>query len=123
MNPALPRLPRSSFMLPAPVIRALRKLGHDIRDARRRRRIPAAVLAQRASICRTTLNRVEKGGPGVAAGSYASVLFPLGLPGRLAEVAGPRLDAVGRELEQERLPQRIPAAASKPPRSGWQAEK
>ena len=48
---------------PAPVARALRKLGHDIRDARRRRRIPVAILAQRASISRMTLNKVEKGDP------------------------------------------------------------
>jgi len=29
---------------PIPVKRALNKLGHDIRDARRRRRIPVAIV-------------------------------------------------------------------------------
>jgi hypothetical protein len=94
-------------VLPLPVLRALRKLGHDIRDARRRRRIPVAIMAERASISRTTLNRVEKGDPGVALGTYATVLFVLGLIDRLSEVADPRNDSVGLELEQERLPQRI----------------
>ena len=62
----------SSLALPVPAARAVRKLGHDIRDARRRRRIPVAILAQLASISRTTLNKLEKGDPGVSLGSYAS---------------------------------------------------
>ncbi|MGO9259908.1 MAG: helix-turn-helix domain-containing protein [Bryobacteraceae bacterium] len=92
---------------PISVTRALRKLGHDIRDARRRRRIPVAILAERASISRTTLNKVEKGDPGVSLGAYATVLFALGMADRLADVADPRHDAVGLALEEEHLPQRI----------------
>ena len=57
---------RASQAFPVPVIRALRKLGHDIRDARRRRRIPVAILAERASISRMTLNKIEKGDAGVS---------------------------------------------------------
>ena len=92
---------------PLPVVRALRKLGADIRDARRRRRIPVAILAERASISRTTLNRIEKGDPAAALGNYASVLFALGMIDRLADIADPRHDSVGLQLEEERLPQRI----------------
>ena len=98
---------QSSSRIPIPVTRALRKLGHDIRDARRRRRIPVAILAQRASISRMTLNKVEKGDPGVSLGTYATILFALGMADRLADVADPRDDAVGRELEEEHLPERI----------------
>jgi hypothetical protein len=94
-------------MLPIPVTRALQKLGHDIRDARRRRRIPSEIAAARASISRTTLVKIEKGEPGVAIGSYAIVLFVLGLTDRLADLADPRNDAVGLQLEEEHLPQRI----------------
>ena len=90
-----------------PVMRALRKLGRDIRDARRRRRIPVAILAQRASISRMTLNKVEKGDPGVSMVNYATVLFVLGMVDRLADVADPRHDAVGLDLEEEHLPERI----------------
>ena len=97
----------SSILAPLPVVRALRKLGHDIRDARRRRRIPVAILAERASMSRTTLNKVENGDPTVSVGSYAVVLFTLGMIERLSDVADPRHDAVGRELEEEHLPQRI----------------
>ena len=98
---------KKSAILPIPVKRALRKLGHDIRDARRRRRIPASVAAQRASISRTTLVKIEKGDPGVAMGHYSTVLFVLGMAERLADVAEPRNDSVGLQLEEERLPQRI----------------
>jgi hypothetical protein len=101
------RKKKLSGMFPIPVARALRKLGHDLRDARRRRRIPAEIAAERASISRTTLGKIEKGEPGVAIGSYAIVLFVLGLTERLGELADPRNDAVGLQLEEEHLPQRI----------------
>lgn len=101
------RTKKPSGMLPIPVTRALRKLGNDIRDARRRRRIPAEIAAARASISRTTLVKIEKGEPGVAIGSYAIVLFVLGLTDRLSDLADPRNDAVGLQLEEEHLPQRI----------------
>src|ERR1039457_5981093 len=101
------RTSKSSSTPPIPVARALRQLGHDIRDARRRRRIPVAILAERASISRMTLNKVEKGDPGVSLGSYVTVLFVLGMVDRLADVADPRHDTVGLELEEEHLPERI----------------
>jgi transcriptional regulator with XRE-family HTH domain len=98
---------RKSPPPPVPVIRALRKLGQDIRDARRRRRIPAAILAERASISRMTLNKIEKGDAGVYIGNYVAVLFALGLVNRVADLADPTHDTVGRELEEEHLPERI----------------
>lgn len=98
---------RSDYSLPIPVRRALRKLGRDIRDARLRRRIPAAVLAERASISRTTLVKVEKGTSGVSIGIYATVLFVLGMIDRLVELADIRHDERGLALEEEQLPKRI----------------
>jgi transcriptional regulator with XRE-family HTH domain len=102
--------------IPIPVRRALSKLGADIRDARRRRRIPTAVMAERAMIVRATLQKAEKGDPGVSMGTYATLLFVLGLTDRLADLADARYDATGLALEEERLPQRIrgaPKAASR----------
>jgi transcriptional regulator with XRE-family HTH domain len=98
---------QTSTGLPLPVKRALRKLGGDIRDARLRRRIPTKILAERASISRTTLNKVEKGDPGVSLGIYATVLFVLGFSDRLADLADIKTDTVGLELDEENLPQRI----------------
>jgi transcriptional regulator with XRE-family HTH domain len=103
--------------LPIPVTRALRKLGNDIKDARRRRRIPMAIAAERASISKPTLIRVERGNPSVSIGSYATVLFVMGMADRLADLADPRNDAVGRQLEEENLPKRIRGPRKrKPPR-------
>lgn len=93
--------------LPLPVQRVLRKFGRDIRVARLRRRIPTTIMAERASISRMTLNKVEKGNPGVSIGAYATVLFVLGLTDRLRDLADVTTDTVGLELEEENLPQRI----------------
>lgn len=92
---------------PMPVRRALTKLGEDIRDARRRRRVPVALLAERASVSRTTIANIEKGDAGVSLGNYAKVLFALGLLDNLAQIADAGQDAVGLALASEDLPRRI----------------
>lgn len=93
--------------LPIPVKRALKKLGKDISDARKRRRIPMRLVAQRASISRTTLNKIEKGDQGASFGAYAKVLFILGMINRLGDVADSKFDEIGLNLEVENLPKRI----------------
>jgi hypothetical protein len=100
-----------SAKMPIPAARALRKLGHDMRDARLRRRIPTAIMSQRALVTRTTLHKVEKGDPTVSMGTYTTVLFVLGMTERLAELADARFDRLGLVLEEERLPKRIRSAA------------
>ena len=98
--------------LPIRVKQALKKLGGDIKDARRRRRIPTEVMAQRAMIGRSTLSRLEKGAPEVSIGIYATVLFILGLEQKLANLADIRNDDIGLDLDEERLPKRIHVAKS-----------
>src|SRR5258708_38321621 len=73
--------------LPIPVRKALRKLGQDIRDERLRRRIPTAIMSQRALVTRTTLHKVERGNPTVSMGTYGTALFVLGMTERLADRA------------------------------------
>jgi DNA-binding XRE family transcriptional regulator len=102
-------------LLPIPVRRALLQLGEDIRNARRRRRIQTQLMAERASINRMTLYRIERGDPRVAMGSYATVLFVLGMLDRLSQVAAATQDQVGLDLEDEILPKRI--RNPRPPRS------
>lgn len=104
------RIRRALVALPIPVERGLRKLGRNIRDARRRRRIPAAIVAQRASISRAALVKIEKGDSRVAMGLYATILFVMGLSERLADIADPKNDPAGLQLEGEHLPQRIRGA-------------
>jgi len=106
-------LPRLSN-LPIPVRRAIHKLGQDIRDARLRRRIPTEILAQRASISRTTLYKVEKGDPNVSLSTYATILFSLGLIDRLGNLADAGEDKLGRQLDEDHLPKRIRLPRPKP---------
>jgi transcriptional regulator with XRE-family HTH domain len=89
------------------VRRSLRKLGQDIRDARRRRGLPAAVVADRAFTSRPSLKRVEQGDSAVSIGIYAAVLQALGLLDELDQIADPSRDAVGLALATEQLPQRV----------------
>jgi len=96
-----------SYDLPIPVQRALRKLGKDIRDARKRRRITTSLLSERASISRTTLANLERGHPGVSIRTLATVLFVLGMIDRISDLADALKDPVGLALDEERLPQRV----------------
>lgn len=92
---------------PIPVKRALIKLGQDLCKARKRRRIPMQLAAERASISRATLSKIEKGDEGVSLGAYARILFVLGMIGRLAELVDSASDELGLDLEAENLPKRI----------------
>ena len=64
-------------------------------------------MAERAGISRTTLSKAEKGDSGVSIGTVATLLFILGLDERLSDLADVRYDAVGLDLSDELLPQRI----------------
>jgi transcriptional regulator with XRE-family HTH domain len=92
---------------PIPVKRALQKLGRDLRDARKRRRIPMQLASERAGISRTTLDKIEKGDEGVGVGAYVRVLFIMGMVQRFADLADSQFDRLGSQLESEKLPVRI----------------
>ncbi len=95
--------------LPIPVKSALRRMGKNISDARRRRRIAMALMSERCGFSRITLSKIEKGDPSVSMGAYASALFVLGMSEHLVRVADASYDIVGNELEEENLPKRIRA--------------
>lgn len=59
----------NSKSTPLPVKRALVKLGQDLCNARKRRRIPTELAAERAGISRATLGKIEKGDEGVSLGA------------------------------------------------------
>ena len=98
--------------LPIPAKMALKKVGKDIGDARKRRRITMELMAERAGISRVTLGKIEKGEPTVSMGAYATVLFTLGMIDHLRNLVDASTDIVGRELEEENLPKRV-----RPPQS------
>lgn len=87
--------------------RILRKLGADIYDARRRRRLPMAIVAERAFTSRSTLQKVEAGDANVSIGIYAAVLHALGLLNGLGEIADISRDSVGQALASAALPKRV----------------
>ena len=82
----------------------MRKLGADIHDARRLRKLPMAVVAERAFTSRSTLQRVEAGDTSVSIGIYAAVLQALGLLEGLGQVADISSDSVGQALASAALP-------------------
>lgn len=93
--------------------KTLGKLGGDLRDARRRRRLPMAVVADRAFTSRSTLQRVEAGDPAVSIGIYAAVMHALGLLEGLGRLADPSTDSVGQAMADQLLPQRVRIKSSK----------
>ena len=95
--------------------RALRKLGGDIGNARRRRQLTMEILAERAFTTRQTLQKVEAGDPMVAMGIYAAVLQALGLLDGLGDLAAPGQDEVGLSLADEALPKRVRLRARSTP--------
>ncbi|WP_080903100.1 helix-turn-helix domain-containing protein [Parabacteroides sp. Marseille-P3160] len=76
-------------------------LGENIKFARLRRKLTAEQVAERAGISRSTLWQVEKGLPSVSMGTYAQVLFVLGLENDLSEVG--KDDVLGRKLQDAEL--------------------
>jgi transcriptional regulator with XRE-family HTH domain len=98
---------KQKLYLPLQAKNALEKLGSDIRDARRRRRITMALLAERARITPDTLKQIERGNPSTSIGGYASVLYSLGMTDRLRDIADARHDFTGQRMEEENLPKRV----------------
>lgn len=76
-----------------------------------------SLMAERADLTRMTLGKIEKGDPSVTMGGYASVLFVLGLTERLRDLADGSHDLLGRELEDEALPQRIYTSRKRKPKA------
>ena len=80
----------------------LRQFGDRLRLARRRRRLSAKQVAERAGMAPMTLRGLERGGSGVTMGAYLAVMQVLGIEKDL-DLLG-KADPVGRELQDARLP-------------------
>jgi transcriptional regulator with XRE-family HTH domain len=102
----MPRRPTSAI-LPRGIKTSLIKLGRDIRTARLRRRLTAAMMAERLGTSRPTYLNVERGHPGVSVGAYAMALYALGLGTPLGDLADASRDDQGLLLEAEQLPKRV----------------
>jgi transcriptional regulator with XRE-family HTH domain len=103
------KLSRAVRALPAPAAKAVKLLARDIAVARARRRIPQRLLAQRMMVSLPTVQRLERGEPGVSLGILATALWALGLIDRLGSLATPDHDMVGKSEELRRLPRKVHA--------------
>jgi transcriptional regulator with XRE-family HTH domain len=96
-------------ILPSPTVeKVLHQLGENIKLARLRRNFSQDIVAQRASISRSTLLLIEKGDPNVKFGAYINVLVSLGMLDDLKQIAID--DRLGKKLQDARLPIRARAS-------------
>lgn len=76
-----------------PAVRAsLRELGANLGIARKRRREPRKLWADRIGVSEPTLTRMEQGDPSVSMGVYATALWLIDRAAALPELAAPEHD-------------------------------
>lgn len=75
----------------------LEQMGENIKLARKRRKLTAIQVAERAGIARSTLYLIEKGDSGVSMGAYFNVLRVLRLQDDILKLAAD--DEFGRKLQ------------------------
>ncbi|MEM1407702.1 MAG: helix-turn-helix transcriptional regulator [Bacteroidota bacterium] len=81
--------------------KVLEQLGENIKLARKRRKLTATQVAERAGIARNTLYLLEKGSPSVSMGALFNVLRVLGLHEDFLKLAAD--DNLGRKLQDLNL--------------------
>ena len=79
----------------------LDRLGENIKLARKRRKLTAIQVAERARISRNTLYLLEKGSPSVSIGALFNVLRTLNLHEDFLKLAAD--DELGRKLQDIEL--------------------
>ena len=93
----MPKRPTALDEMPAAALAPLRRLGEDLAIARKRRKEPRRLWAQRIGVSEPTLMRMERGDPSVAMGVYATALWLMGRAVALGEVAAPQHDQAALE--------------------------
>lgn len=98
------RASKAASGLPPQSQRAIAQLGKDISIARRRRKLPQRLMAERMLVSVQTLQRLEAGDPTVGLAVLASALHVFGMTQRLGELAAPDTDRAGISEDLARLP-------------------
>ena len=88
-------------MMPRALTQQLQLMGEQIMLARKRRHLSMQDIADRATVTRLTVSKVEHGDPRVAMGIYARVLFALNLEKDISLLAAD--DALGHKLQDAEL--------------------
>ena len=94
-------------LIPPAVRRSLTRLGVDLVLARHKRKLTAAMMAERIGVSKSTYRRLEAGDPTVSLGAYAMALFVLGFGTALADLVDPSRDEQGLLLDAQRLGKRV----------------
>jgi transcriptional regulator with XRE-family HTH domain len=81
--------------------KTLEQMGENLKLARKRRKLTAIQVAERAGIARNTLYLIEKGSPGVSIGAIFNVLRVLGLQDDFLKLGAD--DTLGRKLQDLNL--------------------
>ena len=106
------RASRAASGLPPQSQRAIAQLGKDISIARRRRKLPQRLMAERMLVSVQTLQRLEAGDATVGLAVLASALHVFGMTQRLAELVAPDTDRTGISEDLARLPTTTHAVSS-----------
>lgn len=88
-------------VMPRALEQQLALMGERIKLARKRRHLSMQDVADRATVTRLTVSKVEHGDPTVAMGIYARVLYALNLENDITLLAAD--DALGRQLQDAEL--------------------
>jgi len=88
-------------IMPRALTHQLQLMGEQIMLARKRRHLSMQDIADRATVTRLTVSKVEHGDPTVSIGIYARVLFALNLEKDISLLAAD--DAPGRQLRDAEL--------------------
>ena len=88
-------------MMPRALSQILELMGEQIKLARKRRHLSMQDIADRATVTRLTISRVEHGDPTVSMGIYARVLYALNLEQDITLLAAD--DTLGRQLQDSEL--------------------
>ncbi len=102
-------MPKSSAhnnFLPPQALQAVKALGEGLALARLRRKESLRGWALRMGVAVRTVQRMEKGDPGVGMGIYALAIWLMGRTQALADVSAPEYDMAALDLELQSLKRR-----------------
>ena len=87
--------------MPRSLTKNLEIMGEQIMLSRKRRHLSMQDIADRATVTRLTVSKVEHGDPTVSMGIYARVLFALNLEDDITLLASD--DSLGRQLRDAEM--------------------
>ena len=93
--------------------RAVKSLGSALKTARLRRRRSQKDMAMVMGVSLGTVQRIERGDPGVAIGNIAMAFLCLNCLDKLANVLDPTVDEIGAAADSLRLPKRVRSTSIK----------